>query len=64
LGPYTRELRRLLTEAGYRFERHGKGDHEIWRHPETRRLVVVDVGTRKRHLANAILKDAGLPKAF
>jgi hypothetical protein len=29
-GNFTPELKRLLTEGGYRFERHGKGDHDIW----------------------------------
>jgi len=61
---YARQLRRLLGEAGYQFEREGKGDHEIWRNPETGRRVTLDVGTRSRHTANKILKDAGLPKAF
>jgi predicted RNA binding protein YcfA (HicA-like mRNA interferase family) len=61
IGP---ELKRLLNKAGYRFLRPGKGDHEIWRHPNSGVTVVVDHGTKSRHVANAILKKAGLPKAF
>lgn len=61
---YAREIRRLLRDAGYAPRRQGKGDHEIWRHPETGKTIVLDVGTRNRHLANEILKQAGLPKAF
>ncbi len=61
---YARQLRRILRDAGYEFERQGKGDHEIWKHRETGNRVTLDVGTRKRHTANKILKDAGLPKRF
>jgi predicted RNA binding protein YcfA (HicA-like mRNA interferase family) len=46
------------------FQRQGKGDHEIWRHPESGKTVPIDTGTTNRHLANGILKQAGLPKAF
>jgi predicted RNA binding protein YcfA (HicA-like mRNA interferase family) len=53
-----------LRRAGFEFLRSGKGDHEIWRHPKTCITVTVDHGTRSRHVANAILKKAGLPKAF
>lgn len=34
-GNFTPELKRLLAEAGCRFERHGKGDHDIWFSPHT-----------------------------
>jgi hypothetical protein len=44
--------------------RPGKGDHEIWHHPATGVKLTVDHGTKSRHVANAILKKAGLPKAF
>jgi predicted RNA binding protein YcfA (HicA-like mRNA interferase family) len=57
-------LRRLLGEAGYLLHRQGKGDHEIWRHPLTGVKVTVDGKIKSRHLANKILRDAGLPKAF
>jgi hypothetical protein len=30
MAGYTPELRRILTMAGCRFERQGKGDHQIW----------------------------------
>ena len=61
---YYKPLRRLLVEAGCEFVRQGKGDHEVWRSPITGRLLSVDRGGGSRHTANAILKDAGLPKAF
>lgn len=60
---FGREVREHLSAAGCAFVRHGKGDHDIWRTPEGRPLVV-PVKIMSRHTANAILKDAGLPKAF
>lgn len=44
--------------------RQGKGSHEIWYSPITRRNFPVPVGIVSRHTANAILRQAGLPKAF
>ncbi len=61
IGP---ELKRILRRAGFTYFRPGKGDHEIWLHPEKRISVTIDLGTKSRHTANAILKKAGLPKAF
>jgi hypothetical protein len=39
---FTPELMRLLREAGCRFERHGKGDHDIWYSPLTQIRFPVD----------------------
>ena len=57
---YGRQLKRLLAAHGCRFVRNGKGDHEIWYSPIANRTVAVDVGTRKRFTANAVLKQAGI----
>jgi hypothetical protein len=61
---FTPELIRLLSQAGCRFERPGKGDHDIWFSPITGLRFVVDSKIKSRHTANAVLKQAGLPKAF
>ncbi|BAP89413.1 YcfA family protein [Burkholderiales bacterium GJ-E10] len=61
---FTPELKRLLTDAGCRFERAGKGDHEIWFSPHTGIRFPVDSRIKSRHTANAVLKQAGLPKRF
>jgi predicted RNA binding protein YcfA (HicA-like mRNA interferase family) len=61
---FDRELRRLLREAGCTFVRPGKGSHEIWSSPITGRSFTGPVGTVSRHTANAVLKQAGLPKRF
>ena len=59
-----RALADMLREAGCRFKRQGKGSHEIWYSPITRRTFTVPANIDGRPLANAILKQAGLPKAF
>jgi len=61
---FTRQLKKLLGDAGCYFVRHGKGDHEIWFSPVSGREVTVDGKIMSRHTANAALKQAGLPKAF
>ena len=58
------ELIRLLRKAGCQLVREGKGSHEVWVSPITKRKFVVPRNTTQVHTANGILKDAGLPKAF
>ncbi len=54
----------MLLAAGCRFHRHGKGDHEIWYSPISKRCFTVDGRIKSRHTTNAVLKQAGLPKQF
>jgi predicted RNA binding protein YcfA (HicA-like mRNA interferase family) len=61
---FDRALRDFLRAAGCALVRQGKGSHEIWYSPITRRNFPVPVGIVSRHTANAILRQAGLPKAF
>jgi len=61
---FTPDLKKLLSEAGCYFVRQGRGDHEIWYSPITERNFVVDSSIKSRHTANAVLKQAGLDKAF
>jgi hypothetical protein len=61
---YGRQIERLLRDAGCVFVRHGKGDHDIWYSPISKRHFTFDRSVRVRHTANGILQDAGLPKAF
>lgn len=39
---FTAQLKQLLLQAGCRFERQGKGDHEIWFSPITQIRFPVD----------------------
>jgi hypothetical protein len=57
-------LVQLLQAAECRFVRQGRGDHEIWFSPLSNRPLTVDRKIKSRHTANAVLKQAGLPKAF
>jgi len=59
---FDRPLRELLRAAGCTLVRQGKGSHEIWHSPITKRNFAVPVGIPSRH--TAILRQAGLPKAF
>ena len=61
---FDRELRELLRAAGCTMVRQGRGSHEICHSPITERNFAVPVGIPSRHTANAILRQAGLPKAF
>jgi len=42
--------------------RRGKGSHEIWFGPVTKRAFTVAVTVNNRHTANGILKQAGIDK--
>jgi predicted RNA binding protein YcfA (HicA-like mRNA interferase family) len=61
---YDRAVRDHLRAAGCSLVRQGKGSHEIWHSPMTGRNFTVPAGIRSRHTANAILRQAGLAKAF
>jgi hypothetical protein len=61
---FDRSLRDLPRAAGCAFDRQGKGSHEVWHSPITRRNFVVPVGIPRCHTANAILRRVGLPEAF
>ena len=64
MAEFIRDLKKYLCEAGCSFERHGKGDHEIWYSPINSVRFVVDSTIKSRHTANAVLKQAGLSKKF
>jgi len=64
MADFTAQLKAVLRQAGCCFERQGKGDHEIWFSPITEVRFPVDSKIKSRHTANAVLKQAGLPKQF
>jgi len=64
VSDFVPELKRILREAGCYFVRSGKGDHEIWFSPKSKRHFPVDSKIRSRHTANGVLKQAGLSKHF
>jgi hypothetical protein len=64
MADYSPQVKKILHENGCRFDRPGKGDHEIWFSPLTKRKFPVDHKILSRHMANAVLKQGGIPKAF
>ena len=64
MGSFTPKLKEILRSQGCRFDRPGRGDHEIWYSPITQRRFPVDYKILSRHTANAVLKQAGLSKGF
>lgn len=61
---FTPQLKKILRTAGCSFVRQGKGDHERWYSPVSKIHFTVDNKILSRHTANAVLKEAGLPKKF
>lgn len=55
-----RRLTALLLQHGCTLVRQGKGDHEIWESPITKKRFTVDKGGTNRHTANGALKSAGI----
>jgi len=62
---WTPRVKKYLSEHGCKFERQGKGDHEIWSSPHNGGVkFMVDNKIKTRKWANITVKNAGLPKAF
>lgn len=61
---FTRQVKAILTEHGCEFVRQGKGDHQVWQSPINSHRFVVDSAIPSRHLANTVLKQAGIGKKF
>jgi mRNA interferase HicA len=60
------ELIRRLKEYGFEELRTGKGSHQQFWNPTTKKVVTISVHTKKevgKGLANRILKDAGMTQA-
>ena len=61
---FDRDLTKLLEAAGCESLRSAKGSHQLWLSPITNKRFTVPQGIVSRHTANAVLKQAGLPKPF
>jgi len=61
---FAKPVRQVLQTHGCYFVRHGKGDHDIWRDPQSGRSFAVPAKLKSRHLANGILKQAGISHKF
>lgn len=64
MAEYGKKVRELLLSHGCLFVRHGKGDHDIYYSPMTKRNFTVDSKIKSRHTANAIMKQSGIDWHF
>jgi len=60
MAEYEKKVRKKLAENGCYLLRHGKGDHDIWFSPITKLPITVDGVIVSRHVANGIMKRAGI----
>jgi len=60
MAEYEKKVRKILAENGCYLLRHGKGDHDIWFSPITKLPITVDGEIVSRHVANGIMKRAGI----
>jgi hypothetical protein len=64
MAEYENKVREKLTEHGCFFKRRGKGDHDIWYSPVNGSSFPVDGEIKSRHMANKIMKEAGVDYHF
>lgn len=64
MATYEKAVRDILSAHGCTFVRPGKGDHDIWYSPITKRHITVDGKIKSRHTANAIMKQSGIAHRF
>ena len=64
MASYERKLRKVLSDNGCYLVRRGKGDHDIWYSPITKKTVAIDGKVKSRHSANGVLKKAGIKYKF
>ena len=62
MNDFAPAVKDILRNNGCEFVR--KGDHEMWKSQISGKSFPVDSKIKSRHMANAILKQAGLQKAF
>lgn len=62
MNGYYDQVTRLLKKAGFSFAKNGKGSHEIYTRGSYSTTVPFNLVSR--HLANQILKDAGIKHKF
>ena len=61
---YGEKVRKLLHKYGCTLKRRGKGDHDIWHSPINNATFPVDGEIKSRHMANGIMKQAGIDFRF
>jgi hypothetical protein len=64
MAEYEKKVRDKIGEYNCYFVRRGKGDHDIWYSPITKKHITVDSKIKSRHTANAILAQCGINYKF
>jgi hypothetical protein len=64
MAEYEKRVRDVLKKNNCHFARRGKGDHDMWHSPVTKRNFPVDTVIKSRHVANLIMKQAGIKHHF
>jgi ubiquinone biosynthesis protein Coq4 len=64
MAEYEKKVRQKLAEHGCYLARRGRGDHDIWFSPITGLPITVDGEIKSRHVANAVMKRAGIAHHF
>ncbi|MBO5743177.1 MAG: type II toxin-antitoxin system HicA family toxin [Clostridia bacterium] len=64
MAEFEKKVRQMLSKNNCVFIRHGKGDHDIWYSPISKRHITVDTKIKSRHTANAIMKQSGIDFKF
>ena len=60
MAEYEKKVREILKNNDCYLVSQGKGDHEIWFSPLTKKNVTVDGKIKSRYTANAIMKQSGI----
>jgi predicted RNA binding protein YcfA (HicA-like mRNA interferase family) len=63
MNGFEKEVKKILTENGWKFLRSAKGSHEYWG-KKGEKPVTVPHHCKSRHTANAIMKVAGIKHKF
>jgi predicted RNA binding protein YcfA (HicA-like mRNA interferase family) len=64
MAEYEKKVREVLKQHGFVFHHHGRGDHDVWFKASVNIKVTVDGKIKSRHMANQIMKEAGIDYHF
>jgi len=62
MNGYYSQVIAALQQGGYSFLRQGRGSHEVWTNGTRNQIVSKNMPSR--HMANEIMKQAGLVQRF
>jgi len=64
MAEYEKKVRKILSKNACHFVRRGNGDHDVWYSPMTNATFPVDGKIKSRHMANVVMKQAGIKHKF